>query len=603
MSRLAEKPALRYLPTVSLLAFGVAALSQADKQIFSRAAILEQGEKSGRFIHTATDVARRGTIVSRDGKALAQASEAAVLGIRFDRVPQVEGFFVALSVASGIPAAEFQELSQTGAKFREWKREYTAEQVAEIDRVKSLWRADGVSIRRGGAREYPLGEAASGLIGFTNEEGPQAGLELSQDKVLKGTDGKVVGMIDRQGQMLPMRLDPKTEQRRDGQTITLTLDSELQQLAAQSVASAVRLHKADSGVAIIMMPETGDILAMASAPTFDPENPSAARKAKIAIGYNPSYMGAWEPGSTFKILTLAKALEDGHVQMNDHIQCSGSLQVWKGTRIHCDRSHGAHGSIDPTRAIAASCNVSAATWAKRIGHEDMAEYMRSLGLLSKTKLGLPLEQSGSYANDYAWGSQLANWGFGQAVQTTPVALISAFSTLANHGVRMEPRLISQVGDKPIPPRPAARIFSEEVCADVLNCMQATFESDAGTAHGLRIAGYELGGKTGTAQKLNAETVGKKLYVSNFVGFLPAKNPKVVILVMIDNPQGGKYYGGTVAGPVFKELAKAAVRRLGIPKTSEETSESRRPSKRAKPNLEVTATPVPAMSKKEAPPGR
>jgi cell division protein FtsI (penicillin-binding protein 3) len=548
--------------------FGLAALSQANVHIFSRAQILDRAEETKRFVITRTEVARRGSILSADGKPLAQDEDTRELTINFRKVPNSPGFFMDLAAASGIPASEFEHLASVEQRTRVWRKPMSGSQAAAVNRVKLDWRADGVSLSGAGARTYALGEAAAGFLGSYREGKPVSGLELSQNKTLSGQDGKTVGMVDRAGAFLPMRLDRETRERLDGRSITLTIDSHLQAAAASAIKHAVETNNADSGSAIILDPKTGDVLAMANWPSYDPSSvmPLPA-SGEVSEDFNPNYMAVLEPGSTFKILTLAKALEDGVVGPEEHFYCKGEMQVWSNRNIHCDRHGGtrAHGSLTPELAIAKSCNVWSATWARQIGYDGFVEFLEDLGILEKTNLGLPLERGGEFnRNEYAKGLQLATFGFGQSLSCTPIGLASAFGMLANDGVRMEPRLIKKIGDKELPPVEAGQVVSADTARQVLKFMEAVVESDAGTGKTLRIKGYRLGGKTGTAEKVNRKTGGG--YVSNFVGFVPAQEPQAVIMVMVDRPKAGRYYGSTVAGPVFLDLAKAVIRRYGIPPT-------------------------------------
>jgi cell division protein FtsI/penicillin-binding protein 2 len=276
-------------------------------------------------------------------------------------------------------------------------------------------------------------------------------------------------------------------------------------------------------------------------------------------------MSALEPGSTFKILTLAKALDDPNakITLNWHLYCKGETTVanvdqWK---VHCD-DHKPHGDVTPEIAIAKSCNVAAATWAQAIGRENFLAFIRDLGLLTKPNVGLPREGHGSYDyKDWAKQLQLANMGFGQAIITTPLSLASAFCMIANKGVRIEPSLIKKIGNHTLPARDSKRIIKPETAAEVLHCMEAVIESDSGTGKTLRIPGYRLAGKTGTAQKIGKTKDG---YVANFVGFVPAQNPQAVILVMVNHPNTSAYHGAVVAGPVFVDIAKAVIRHFNIP---------------------------------------
>jgi cell division protein FtsI/penicillin-binding protein 2 len=274
-------------------------------------------------------------------------------------------------------------------------------------------------------------------------------------------------------------------------------------------------------------------------------------------------MAQLEPGSTFKILTLAKALDAGKVKMTDTIMCRGEFHPTESSTVHCDAHHGnrAHGLLDPIKAIAKSCNVCAGMWALKVGREDMIEYVEDLGLLEKTQIGVPGEVHGLFRRDeYAKILQTAHVGFGQSITATPLALTSAFSMLANDGVRMQPRLIKKIGTQDMPIAKGKKIVSAEVAHQVEEAMEAVIESDAGTGKTLRVPGYRLGGKTGTAEKVGSKPRG---YVSNFIGFVPVEQPRAVIMVMVNNPKVG-YYGAVVAGPPFKTMAENVIRRMNIP---------------------------------------
>lgn len=537
--------------------------------VVRRDAIAKKADASQKVELTRTDFAKRGAILSADGKPLAQDDDTYVLNVGFREVPQSPAFFTDLSEASGIPAAEFLQLAAAGVSRRVWRNPIRPEQAEAILKVKREWRADGVSLDRTGERSYALGEAASGITGVFREGRPQGGLEARLDETLRGENGQTVGLVDRAGAFLPMRLDRASRSRQDGETLTLTIDSELQSVAATAIRDAVRKNKAENGVAIVMDPATGNLLAMANYPSLDPlattsEHFDRGRQSDL----NPNVMLRLEPGSTFKILTLAKALDAGKFSMGSHLYCSGQLGV--GRRfIRCDAHHGtrAHGDVDAVKAISKSCNVAAATWARNVGYEAFTQYLRDLGLLQRPGIGLPGEVRGDFNfEEYNKPLQLANVGFGQSLTVTPVSLASAFSTIANGGVRMQPRLVARVGAKDTPVREAGRVLSAPSADAVMRAMEATIQNEGGTGYALRVPGYRLGGKTGTAQKVNQATGGMQGggYIANFVGFVPAQKPRAVVLVMVNHPQAGVFYGGQVAGPVFREIAKATIRRLNIP---------------------------------------
>ncbi|MEZ0325046.1 MAG: peptidoglycan D,D-transpeptidase FtsI family protein [Fimbriimonas sp.] len=558
--------------------FVLAALSQAKLQILERENTIELANATKRFTLRKIDKARRGSIFSSDGKPLAQDANAYELTVQFARVPKSDAFFLDLANATGIAASEFSSIAESGAKSKTWDDAVSSDRAEAISEVKTKWRADGVSLKAAADREYPLGEAASCVVGVVREQSQvvkgtgvngipprfergvaATGLESSRNDLLTGQDGVRVGLTDRDGAFLPMRMEDEGKARIDGKAITLTIDSDLQDFATQAIKKAVEEHDAENGVAIVITPGEGDILAMANWPSFDPNG-----HIQGEFGYNPAYMAQLEPGSTFKILTLAKAMDEGKVDLNSIVQCRGVLSVTaKGKPVHCDSHHGnrAHGTTDSIKAIAKSCNVSAATWALRVGRPQMIDYIQKLGLLKRTGIGGTKEARGLFRFDeYAQTLQLAHVGFGQSITCTPLGLASAFSMLGNGGTLVPPRLIKKVGDEELPVGPGERILKEETVDKMVTCLESVIESDSGTGKDLRIPGYRLGGKTGTAQKVGS---GVKGYVSNFIGFVPARNPRAVVLVMVNNPKKG-YYGATVAGPAFKEIAKQVIRHFNIP---------------------------------------
>lgn len=548
------------------LLFGVAALSQARLQTVGRAETLEKADATNRFVLTRKEHAKRGAILASDGRTLASDEDAYELNVQFDKVPHSEAFYMALGEATGLPASEFQGLAESGVGSRAWRQPVSQTQADAVAKVRSDWRADGVSLARVDRRAYPLGAGASGIVGLLREGEPLLGLEKQQDPFLAGKDGKRVGLTDKRGAFLPMRLDPRTTSRQDGQSITLTIDTELQAVAAAEIRKAVTDFKAVNGVAMVMDPKTGDVLAAANWPSFEPyQADGTPAPIKVGTDVNPMTMLRFEPGSTFKVLTLAKALDADVITPTSHLFCPGFYHPTSRTTIHCDSHHGnrAHGDVDITKAIAKSCNVAAATWAQKIKYDPFIQYINDLGLLRPSTLGLPQESSGSYnRKETAHDIQLATIGFGQSITCTPVGLIGAFGALANDGIRMEPRLIKKIGDQEQPVGEGHLVFKPETTHIVQNCMEAVMQSGEGTGFTLRVPGYRLGGKTGTAQKINH---GMKGYVSNFVGFVPSKSPRAVVLVMVNDPKNA-YYGATVAGPTFQHLAEAIIRRYAIPPT-------------------------------------
>lgn len=535
------------------IGFVVAAATQANVQAVSRRDVVKLAFERGRYEIEDDLVARRGSLIAADGRILAQNDDVYEFQLFYDKLPRSDGFFAELSQATGISIEELREPALVGQERRTWAAPLGGDEARAVRAITRKWNADGVSLAKVLRRQYPLGWTASGIVGLVRPDGAVNGLEKSLDDVLAGQNGEAKGFIDRTGAFMPIE-DKDLRQLVQGKDVELTIDSVLQFEAGQAVKHAVELNNASSGAVVVIEPGTGNILAMANYPTFDPEG-----KIRDGEDLNVAYRGMFEPGSTFKIMTLAKALDLDEVGYQDHLQCGGALQVSSKT-IHC--SHGAHGDVDWEKAIAESCNVAASTWAGKIGSEGMHGFIKQLGLLEKPGLGLPWETGGLYnENDPSKSIQLATNGFGQSMNATPVALASAFSCLANNGIRMKPRLIAKIGEEETPIQAAGQIVKPEVAEYVKTLMVSTIEKDFGTGKGLRIPGYTLAGKTGTAQRLQGSS--QKGWVSNFVGIVPAGKPKALVLVMINDPKAGSYYGASVAGPVFVEMAKTVIRRYGI----------------------------------------
>lgn len=553
-----KEAATRPIGKFLLLGFCLAAVSQANVQLISRKNVMKLAFEKGRYEIEDDLMARRGSVLSSDGRILAQNKDVFDFQLIYKSLPKSPGFFTELSLATGISVSDLQGPALLGEKSRKWRTPLGGDEAREVRSIMRKWNADGVSLQKILQRDYPLGFAASGIVGLVRADGAVNGLERSLDRDLGGQNGEAKGFIDRTGAFMPV-VDQDLKKLVQGKDVTLTIDSVLQFEASEAVKKAVTLTGSENGAIVITEPDSGNILAMSNWPTFDPEGSIGENE-----DLNVAYRGLYEPGSTFKIMTLAKALDMGVYGQHDHIQCGGAYSV-PGKVIRC--SHGAHGDVDWEKAIAESCNVAASQWALKIGKANMRTFIEQLGLLDKPGMGLPWETGGLHQkNDPAILQQLANNGFGQSMNATPVALASAFSSLANGGVRMKPRLIAKIGDQTTKVEEVGRVVRPEVAEYVRQLMISTIEKDFGTGKGLRIPGYQMAGKTGTAQRL--QKAGQTGYVASFVGMVPAYKPKAVILVMLNNPRKGSHFGGLAAGPYFTEMAKAVIRRYAIAPDSE-----------------------------------
>lgn len=562
----------------SLVAYGLLAFflllvlyDQLRVHWFGRTQILQSAEQVNRLVATETVEPQRGRILSSDGRILACSATEYRVSIQPSIVPMNPAFVSRLASATGIPASEILDMSARKKGWAQWDVLLTNEQYKDLVQVKRDYRIDGIAAVPAGEREYPMGDSVSGILGFVKNGRGQAGLEKSQQIKLAGVAGKNVGLTDGEGRFLPwLKSEKDSIQEKNGDDIVLTIDSELQRVATQALSKTCETNRAKNGVAIAMDPKTGEILALASWPTYDPNNPEksladSVEKGRTGPEANPAVAMAYEPGSTFKMFTLALAYELGIMNPNDTVMCNGSKPFSKAT-IRCSGDHAlkSHGAVNLAKCVEASCNVTAATWGTRIGYERYSQLINKLGLLERQNIGLSPETRGLFdPNDYNKTIQMANVGFGQSINVTPIALISAFSVFANDGVQVKPRLIKSIAGVTTKESTKTRIFRAETANLLLKDMKAVIDSPSGTGHSLQIPGYELAGKTGTAQHAEGGTVRSGKYISSFVGFVPATKPRAVILVMVNSPSMGQFYGAQVAGPVFKDLARYLLSRYRI----------------------------------------
>lgn len=559
-SQAASNSRLRLVSFGAAAFFGLALYSQARVQTFGSNDVKKKALDSKRFVVTQVDLPKRGLIMSSDGKILARDEGVYALHVNFAKVPKSTGFYLDLAEATDMSGADIRQMADRAKGDVLWPATLTPEQKKKVDAVKTRWRADGLSADPTGKRQYSIGSAGAPIVGLFGK----TGIEKALLEELSGSRGVARGLVDRTGAFLPMRMEDDNVRRVDGQDVQLTIDSSLQMAAFDAVKRAVESNKARSGVAIVMDPKTGDLLAMVNWPTFDPAT-GQGPDGKPA-DFNPNIMEYLEPGSTMKILTLAKAIEDQRVTPGWTWNCGGAL-VKGPYRIQCDAHHGnrAHGTLGLEKAIAVSCNVSAAQWACEIGFEPYHKFIQDLGLIEKPVLELPGVKGGSlFIEPVAKTHELMCWGFGQSMGVTPLALASAFTALGNDGVWMKPRLVKSVGGKERPVQEGQAVFSSETSQQVMRYMETVIDSNRGTGKSLRIPGYRTAGKTGTAERKGRVGGG---YVANFVGFIPAEAPKAMILVMIDHPTTGRYYGATVAGPVYLDIAHAVIRKFGLKPSS------------------------------------
>ena len=404
---------------------------------------------------------------------------------------------------------------------------------------------------RGYIREYPSGSLIASLVGFVNRDGKGAtGLESSMNSMISGIDGKYsfangygAEIPGSQSEIIPAQT---------GTTVRLTVDRDIQWVASQAISDAVKSSNALSGTVIVMDPKTGQILAHATAPTFNPNNTS---KVSLVAMRNPSVQDVYEPGSTGKVMTLAAAIEEKKITPETVITVPYALK--RSTKLF--RDHDKHPTQYLTTAgiLAVSSNTGSIKIGELLSNDKFYEYLTKFGVGSKTGSGLPGESRGILPKVADWsGTSAPTIAFGQGYSLTAMQATSIFATIANDGVRVSPTVIAGTRDSsgnftPAPGRTSERVVSKET-AQAMRLMMESVVSGNGTAPSAAIPGYRVAGKTGTAQRIDDTCGCYRGYTASFIGFAPADKPAYVISVTIQDPKG-MHWGGVLGGPVFKKV--------------------------------------------------
>lgn len=430
---------------------------------------------------------------------------------------------------------------------------------------------NGIYLSESVSRQYPYGNLLTQILGFTTIDNiGQAGLEAYYNDLLKGVNGKTLVQSDLQGKELYNSLTsyiPSVP----GYNINLTIDVNIQLKVEQTLEKLMEEQKAKSATAIVMDPNTGEILAMSTKPSFDLNNvPRDDVQSMLNQMKNQAIVDVYEPGSTFKILTMACALESHVAQLSDGFYCPG-YAIIDGEKIKCWKSVG-HGSQDLTDGLCNSCNCVFTQLALRLGLDEFYNYFAKFGLGTKTGIEFLGESGGILMNKNSVKTvDLARMGFGQAIAMTPLQLITAISACVNGGYLVKPYMVSSIKDenknsivenkKTI----VRQVLSNET-SKMINTMLEEVVSKPGKL--TFVEGYEIGGKTGTSQKYeNGKISGK--YISSFIGTYPASNPDYIVLVVVDEPGTGAYYGSVVASPYAKEIFSSIFEYKNISKSGEQ----------------------------------
>lgn len=505
--------------------------------------------------------AARGKLLDANGTVLATNKSVCTISVIHNQMEEPEKVIAMLVKELGI--------SEETARKR-------VEKVSSIERVKTnvaketgdairAYGLSGVKVDEDYKRYYPYGTLASKVLGFTGADNQGIlGLEVKYDEYLQGTNGKILTLTDARGIEIEnageSRLEPV-----NGYDLCLSLDYNIQMYCEQAAKKVCTKKSADSVSVIVMNPQNGELMAMVNYPEFDLNDPftlvgdtgesvSAEEKQNLLnkMWRNQCISDTYEPGSTFKIITAAAALEEGVVKLDDAFFCPG-YKIVEDRRIRCARTTG-HGAETFETGIMNSCNPVFMELGERLGAENFAGYFKQFGLLSKTNIDLPGEAGTiMHKTENIGPVELATISFGQSFQITPIQLVTTVSSIINGGTRVTPHFGVSVQDAD---GNTVKTFSyethENICtAETSETMRYLLEKvvSEGTGKNAKIEGFSIGGKTATSQTLPRSD---HKYISSFLGFAPADDPQVLVLVVINDPQG-IYYGGTIAAPVAKEI--------------------------------------------------
>jgi cell division protein FtsI (penicillin-binding protein 3) len=503
--------------------------------------------------------AKRGEILDRHGRVLAYSVDADTV---FANPLEVEGPDRTASLVCGALDACDNAMRQSMAKMLRKRTQfaYLARKISpeEASRVRAL-QLKGIAFLKENRRYYPKRELAAHVLGYVGTDNVGlAGLESTYDSQVRGKDGKVLVTADARQHALFSRVD---RQATAGASLELTIDQYLQHIAERELRAGVEKNRAAGGSAVIMDPRTGEILALANWPTF---NPNTFLESHEQSRRNRAIQDLYEPGSTFKLVTASAALEENVISMWDPVDCSPGFIKFEGRPPIRDMHR--YGVMPFTDVIVKSSNVGAIRVGLRLGPERLGRYVSRFGFGQPIAPDFRGENPGIVWNPATLDSSaLASVSMGYQVGVTPVQMAAAASSIANGGTLIEPRVVRAIikdGRRSlVQPRSLRRTVSEKTVAELTEIMEDVVQR--GTAKSAQIPGYTIAGKTGTAAKLINGRYSRSEYNASFIGFIPSRDPALTIIVVIDSPHGGGYTGGVVAAPVFKRIAEASLRQIGV----------------------------------------
>ncbi len=535
---------------------------------------------------------KRGKIKDRNGNILAQSGSSETIAARPSQIKDPKGVAALLAPILELDEDKlYEKLSDTKSSFVWVKRQVTREVANEVRELG----IKGIDFTQEPKRYYPNRDLASHVLGFTmkyaeGEDGlkGQEGIELYYDKYLKGLPGKIVMETDARGREMPNNVDRYIPPI-DGLNLELTIDQGIQHFTEKAVDDAMEKYNAKKIYAIVMNPNTGEILAMANRPSFDPNDPPRELGYEGMQDYVKNFLAkdSMDPGSTFKVVTTAAALDSGVMTLNNSFNCPGFRVIDGNERIRCHKA-GGHGHLTFAQAVEHSCNPAFVDMALALGKDKFYRYIEAFGFGQKTGIDINGEAQGIVIpREAVKNLDLARIGFGQSISVTPLQLITATSAAINGGNLMRPYLAKALTEtkinpetgeeyevvvKAIEPQKIRQVISEETSKQVARILQGVVENGSGA--NAYIPGYRVGGKTGTAQKYGEDgRIVQGKHIASFVGFAPADDPQVIVLFAVDEPQVAVDFGSVVAAPYVQMILKDTLPYLGVePIFDEETAE-------------------------------
>ena len=542
----------RILVVLGALAVGFAGLLGRGVYLQTSQHEFLKNQGDQRFVRTLTLPASRGMITDRNGATLALSAPTESLFAmpsEMDEMP-TEAQLEKLSSIIDVPVASIKEKLGKKKDFIYLKRQLSKEKADEIAALG----IKGFGFQKELKRHYPMGNLFAHVIGFTNIDGKgQEGLELSREDILRGSDGAKVVLRDNKGNIVDSLDSPRNNAPKNGRDMVLSLDQRIQTLAYEELNKAVDYHQAKAGTVVVLDAQTGEILALVNSPAYDPNQPGSAGSEQRR---NRAVTDMIEPGSAMKPFTIAKALDSGKVNISQRFN-TNPYKIGPATV----RDTHVYPSLDLRGIMQKSSNVGTSKLSAMFKPKKMYDFYHDLGVGVRMHSGFPGESAGLLRNWKRWRPiEQATMSFGYGLQLSLLQLARAYTMLTHDGellpVSFEKQAVAPEGK---------RVIKAETARQIREMMVAVTEP-GGTGTAGAVDGFDVGAKTGTARKLiNGRYVDNK-HVATFVGFAPAQNPRVIVAVTVDEPTANGYYGGTVAGPVFKQVMSGSLNILGVSPT-------------------------------------